>query len=498
MRHLHAALSLLVAVPALGLFTAAGCAPDVPEDEIDGNEPADQNDSAISDGTVEQALSSGCSTAAIKPLSQQIVDEMRCMDPNDFVEVPARPNLVTTDAVFPYLIKPARDRLVAALDANPSKTMTTASMFRTVGQQYLLRRWYEQGKCGITAAAQPGASNHETGLAIDISEYSSWKSPLESRGFDWFGNSDKPHYDYEGSGATSFKGRDVKAFQRLWNRNHSSDKIGEDGVWGNQTKSRLQQSPAHGFAIGAVCNTPQDPPDDPPPTDAEAWSCDGSTGHTKIDGTKYYATSFGCAVMANGSQKSDSGDNCIPACLSWLKQNGVCTSGSTGPSCERAINWYAADRDRFGCGARLKLTDPESGRSAVVMVIDAGPACWVEQQGADRRRRPLLPRHRVSLWDLGRRLGSSGAGRRRSLVRHRDRSGRLIIEADPSRKRQCPRRRCEHDLGQRRSISRRAAVPESARSFCGKRADVSSVGGRHPEATNAAARSSSPRSNQVP
>ena len=47
----------------------------------------------------------------------------------------------------------------------------------------------------------------------------------------WFaqfvGSADVPHYDYE---AASQKGLDVKAFQRLWNRNHPSDTIDEDGA----------------------------------------------------------------------------------------------------------------------------------------------------------------------------------------------------------------------------------------------------------------------------
>ncbi len=369
--------SALLAAPLL-LVVTWGCAPPSPEDaELDGHEPTEEADAPVSNGTVEQAMSESCSTASIKPLSQQIIDEMRCMAPDGFVEVPSRPNLVVSDTVFPYLIKPARDRLVAALDANPGKTMTVASMFRTVGQQYMLRRWYEQGRCGIKAAATPGNSNHETGLAIDISASSTWRSALESRGFDWYGSKDPPHFDYYGPGATSQKGLDVEAFQRLWNRNHPSDQISEDGIWGPNTRDRVKKSPAKGFAIGASCGE-QAAPADPPA--GEAWSCEGTTGTTQLASGEYVATSFGCGVLENGTNVSDPGDNCIPACFNYLKQQGICSAGSSGPSCERQINWYAADRDRFGCGTRLKVTEPTSGKSAVVMVIDAGPACWVEQQ----------------------------------------------------------------------------------------------------------------------
>lgn len=370
-----------LALAAVASLIVWGCAPPSPEDqELDGHEPTEETDAPVSNGTVEQAMSSTCSTASIKPLSQQIIDEMMCMAPNGFVEVPSRPNLVITDPVFPYLIKPARDRLVAALDANPSKTMTVNSMFRTVAQQYMLRRWKEQGRCGIKAAATPGNSNHETGLAIDIGNNAGWRSALESRGFDWFGSGDPPHFDYFGTGAVSQKGLDVEAFQRLWNRNNPNDKIDEDGLWGPQTRDRIKKSPAKGFKLGASCGPEAQPePDEPQPAGGE-WSCDGSTGTTPLASGEYVATSFGCSVLKDGTVISDPGDNCIPACFNQLKASGVCSSNASGATCEKQINWYAADRDRFGCGTKLKVTEPSSGRSAIVMVIDAGPACWVEQQ----------------------------------------------------------------------------------------------------------------------
>jgi hypothetical protein len=121
------------------------------------------------------------------------------------------------------------------------------------------------GRCGIGLAAKPGASNHETGLALDVSEHSTWKSDLTARGFSWLGSKDPPHFDYVGAGATSYKGVDVEAFQRLWNRNHPEDPITEDGIWGSQTEARMKKSPAAGFAIGAQCGGAPDPDAPPPP-----------------------------------------------------------------------------------------------------------------------------------------------------------------------------------------------------------------------------------------
>lgn len=431
-RRSHALLSLLPFLIAVG-----GCAVAPPDEEVDANEPAEETADAVVSGTVGDNVSGSCSTASVKPLSEQIIAEMRCMSPTGLSKIPSRPNLVLGGAVFPYLVKKGRDSLLAALDAKPNTTMTVNSMFRTVAQQYLLYRWYQTGRCGIGLAAKPGNSNHETGLAIDIQESSTWRSALENRSFDWFGSSDVPHYDYE---ATSQKGLDVKAFQRLWNRNHPSDTIDEDGAYGPQTEARLKKSPAAGFAKGAVCDpdatdpTPApDPTPDPDPQpqscmdlssseltcsadgmsraicDAGApqveactngclrkdgaddvcmpstgsnWSCTGTTGKTKLETGNYYATNFGCWVDANGVNHSDSGDNCIPQCLSKLQANGDC-AGLTGPQCERHINWYVADQDRFGCGAHLRITNPANGKSAVVEVIDGGPACWVENDAGN-------------------------------------------------------------------------------------------------------------------
>ena len=113
------------------------------------------------------------------------------------------------------------------------------------------------------------------------------------------------------------------------------------------------------------------------PIPGEPWSCNGSWGTTKVAGGDYYATSFGCWKDSNGTKHQDSGDNCIPACLDKARNAGLC-SGMSGPQCEYAVNWYAADGGRFGCLARLQVTNPKNGRSAVVVALDYGPACWAE------------------------------------------------------------------------------------------------------------------------
>jgi len=234
--------SLSVAVVGAVACTAA------PEEErVDDGEVAD--DDAL---TVAQA--GGCSTSVLEGLSLQIIAEANCLNPGAFASLPDRSNLVKGPAVYAFLEEAARDALVAVLDARPGTTMTVNSMLRTPAQQYLLKRWSRQGRCGISLAASPGNSKHESGLAIDISQHGTWKSTLSARGFKWFGNSDRVHFSYSGAGAIDHRSLGVLAFQRLWNRNHANDPIGEDGDWGPNTEDRMEISPTHGFQYGPTCD----------------------------------------------------------------------------------------------------------------------------------------------------------------------------------------------------------------------------------------------------
>jgi len=200
-------------------------------------------------GTVEEAIArGGCASRPVIGLSQQILDELaRCVRPGFLVRVPSG-GALTNNADHGYLEKPAADALSQALKTRPGKTMNISSMYRTIAQQYFL---YRRAAC-FPAVAKPGRSNHESGIAIDVSDpdNSTWRSALESVGFKWLGSWDRYHFDYRGTGSVDLRGDDVKAFQRLWNRNHPEDKIAEDGLWGGDTESRLKKSPANGFAVG--------------------------------------------------------------------------------------------------------------------------------------------------------------------------------------------------------------------------------------------------------
>jgi hypothetical protein len=204
--------------------------------------------------TVQDAAAGSCSTESVDGLSRQIIEQARCIKPNDFVALPKRPNLVLSAHVFPYLEVAARDHLVKALDAHTNAKMTVNSCLRTVAQQYLVSHWSVSKSCGVQLATPPGESNHEIGTALDIAEASKWRPALEAEEFKWLGTSDRVHFDYKGTNTSSpHTATDVLAFQKLWNRNHHDDPVNEDGHYTPATEQRLKKAPPSGFPIGASC-----------------------------------------------------------------------------------------------------------------------------------------------------------------------------------------------------------------------------------------------------
>lgn len=209
---------------------------------------------------VSKAVSDSCTTTSVKGLSVQLIAEIQCLQPGSFTELKI-PNTDMAAAVFPYLQTPAATALAKVAAARNVK-LSINSATRALPQQFLLYRWFQQGRCGIGLAAKPGNSNHESGLAVDVDDNAAWRSAFEANGFKWLGASDPVHFDYKGPGAIDMDGLSVYAFQRLWNRNHPEDLIAEDKDYGSETEARLSKAPVGGFPIGANCEAP--------PTDAGA------------------------------------------------------------------------------------------------------------------------------------------------------------------------------------------------------------------------------------
>ena len=229
-------LRLSTTLGALAMFTACGL------------ETGDPDTSSVSSAvTVSSFITSSCSTAVVIGLSSQIADEVGCMSPSSLVRFAAGNGItITSNAVLPYLAANAKTDLMAVGDVQIN------SAFRTVAQQYLLLQWFNLGRCGITAAAAVGRSNHESGRAVDLANYSSRITAMANHGWAHDVAGDPVHFDHLSS--ADIRGKDTLAFQRLWNRNNPADRIAEDGAYGPQTEARLRQSPATGFAIGPSCS----------------------------------------------------------------------------------------------------------------------------------------------------------------------------------------------------------------------------------------------------
>ena len=253
-----------LALVVLSACVAGGEPGPSPEPELES--PTLRVALALSDtDPVSAAVDTSCTTTSVKGLSTQLVAEIQCMRPGSMKSIEGAAGLSLGSAVFPFLQTPVADALLVAQKARGTP-MTVNSALRTLPQQYLLYSWYKAGRCGIPLAATPGTSNHEGAVAVDIDDSAGWRASMIAAGFRWFGASDPVHYDYVGTGAIDLGGLSVMAFQRLWNRNHPEDPIGEDGDYGSATATRVARAPVGGFPRGAEgCAPDAGPPDAGPP-----------------------------------------------------------------------------------------------------------------------------------------------------------------------------------------------------------------------------------------
>lgn len=201
--------------------------------------------------TVYGATVQKCSTTHGKGLVDQLVAEMNCANPGTMARIDGLSGVTLGAAASPYLQGAAVRALASAAKSAP---LTLNSTLRTLPQQYMVYRWSLSDTCGVRVAAEPGDSNHESGLALDVANWSARKTALTKAGFKWFGSGDAVHFTYVGAGAKQLSGEGTLAFKRLWNRNHPKDKLALNDTYNTATETRLKASPASGFAIGASCS----------------------------------------------------------------------------------------------------------------------------------------------------------------------------------------------------------------------------------------------------
>jgi len=205
----------------------------------------------VSAQTVANVAARGqCSTAAVVAISRQLVDTQSCLFPGAFVNVTPRANITLSESrLFAFAQTSTRNAMWAAAATSP---LRINSMFRTLADQYVL---YFSRACGL--AARPGSSNHETGIAVDLGNWSAARSAMLRAGCRHpYPGSDDVHFDCPGSDR---RADSVRTFQRLWNVNNPSDRIAEDGAYGPMTETRLGRAPAAGFARNGCDMTPPTP-----------------------------------------------------------------------------------------------------------------------------------------------------------------------------------------------------------------------------------------------
>jgi len=295
-RPLALALFVLVFAAATGCAapeTDAGCAEvdrcDLPHDEVGAARGALSLESLAGSG--------GCSTAGAEALSGQLIEEMLCLAEGRLVRFEHRNVTLTSSRVHPYLSPAGRDALYRAADGGEVRIN---SALRTLSDQYLLY-------AGCSVAATPGRSNHETGRAIDVDNWSARLSALLAAGFTHpLPDTDAVHFEASGD---DLRALSVRAFQRLWNANHAEDLIAEDGVSGPQTLARLARAPAEGFATAGVCGAMVVPPPDAGTTPIDSGSAATDAGVEPLDaGTTDGNVDAGVADLgANADASIDDG-----------------------------------------------------------------------------------------------------------------------------------------------------------------------------------------------
>ncbi len=187
----------------------------------------------------------GCDTSVAAGLTAQIAKQL-ANNGFGFAVIAGQPNIGLTTACQPFLQLPALNGLIKATQARGAKILLN-SAFRSAAQQYMLYSWAQQRQCGITLAALPGQSNHESGSAIDTSDYNGWKPALEANGFQWLGASDVVHFTYVGAGIKDLRAENLKAFQQLYNKANPTAQIAADGVYGPATAAAFAKAPCAGF-----------------------------------------------------------------------------------------------------------------------------------------------------------------------------------------------------------------------------------------------------------
>jgi N-acetylmuramoyl-L-alanine amidase len=187
-----------------------------------------------------------CNTGLAQGLSIQLIAKLNRMVKTPLLVKIDHPRLDTSSSsVNAYLQPSAAANLIQAAKSR-GKKLVINSCLRTTVQQHIIRRQFENGLCGITAAALPGRSNHERGAAVDIQDPEDWQDCLEAHSWSKLGNWDNIHYDYWDA-RKDIASLQISAFQMLWNQYNPNNPIAVDGTYGAITAAKIDLSPVDGW-----------------------------------------------------------------------------------------------------------------------------------------------------------------------------------------------------------------------------------------------------------
>ncbi len=189
-----------------------------------------------------------CSTSVVSELDRQLLAQMNLIVPNVLISC-IDLSVDIGEPVWPLLQPPAKAALARAI-SDRGITMVINSGYRTIAQQLILFNHAQRNRCGISIAALPGLSNHQSGLALDVEDAAGWEPFLERHGWRRLMPQDPVHFDYLGTGTRDIRATAVRAFQQLWNLNNPNRLLTVDGTYGPQTQRALNESPIEGFPKG--------------------------------------------------------------------------------------------------------------------------------------------------------------------------------------------------------------------------------------------------------
>jgi hypothetical protein len=332
-----------------------------------------------------------CSTAVVSGLSNQLLAELGSSP--GLVSILDIPRVRTNGFVHPF-VQPAMHALLAAAEQDPDAPvpalMVVNSAARTLAQQYLLKLWISAKHCG-TKAADPSASDHLDGTAIDIANYDVWKAAFAKHELEWYGSGDVWHFDAIDPNTVEARMQAVKAFQRVWTRYHPCDALAESGIYDAATAERLARSPAAGFsasddkagcAVGSSClkcagryacardgstccneATVCDPAQ-------TCMTCGGSPSSCRQKGSEC----CGPNICDPGATCQDDGMTCCDP--STCEMDDVCSAcGCIHPTqqcCEAALPGVVLDASELCCAARVEC---EPGQVLAPVGVDYSTPC---------------------------------------------------------------------------------------------------------------------------